>query len=303
MFEKQSTGGLWTNDEQNLHIKGLELKAVLLGLKSWFTDQSNVHIRIKSDNTTAVAYVNNKGGVKSLDCHRIALEIWSWAIDRDIIITAEHLPGSKNVLADKASRVFDMNTEWELNEIVYRAVENNFGKFDIDLFASRINAKNNIYASWKPDPNASIIDSFTADWSNYNFYAFPPFNMIMKTLTKVQADQATGVLICPLWQTQPWYPKLMLMLASIPLLLPLDVISLPFNKTISHKQQKYLRLIACYISGNSSIAGGFRMKQLQSSVHPGAHQLLNNMKSILESGFLTVVKGTWIPYHMMRSKS
>ena len=193
-----------------------------------------------------------------------------------MIISAEHLPGSENVLADKASRIFDMNTEWSLDSVVYDLLITKFGKFDIDLFASRINTKHVIYASWKPDPNAKIIDAFLADWSSHHFYAFPPFSMILRTITKIQLDRATGVLICPLWPTQPWYPKLMKMLIDLPLLLPLNVLSLPFNKSHPHRQKKTLRLIACHLSGNYSKAEDFQMNQLLSCVPHGAPILLNS---------------------------
>ena len=53
------TQGQWATDESNLHINVLELKAVLFGLKSFFNNEMNVHIRIKSDNMTAVIYINN----------------------------------------------------------------------------------------------------------------------------------------------------------------------------------------------------------------------------------------------------
>ena len=117
-------------------------------------------------NVTAVTYINNLGGVKSVDCHKIAKEVWVWAIEIGNHISAEHLPGSKNVLADKASRVFDVNTEWELDSSVYHDIIKVFGKPDIDLFASRLNAKHNNYVSWKPDPNASFVDAFSASWSD-----------------------------------------------------------------------------------------------------------------------------------------
>jgi len=303
VFGDKTTGGLWGKSEQAFHINVLELKAVLLGLQSLLYDYQDTHIRIKSDNVTTVSYINNKGGVKSMDCHRVAVDIWTWAISRRIILTATHLPGSQNVLADKASRIFDLNTEWELNSEVYENIQNNFGSFEIDLFASRINAKHKTYASWKPDPGAAIVDSFNADWKMFYFYAFPPFSMIMKALVKMKEDRASGVLICPLWPTQPWYPKLMRMLTCVPLLLPLNVISLPFSRKTTHKQHKTLRLIACQLSGNSSHAEDFRKSLSQSCVHRGQIPHLSNTKCILESGYITVVNGVLIPYRMMKSKS
>ena len=53
-------------DEQQYHIDYLESKAVLLGLKSLCSGTQNKHIRIQSDNTTTVAYLNAMDGIKSL---------------------------------------------------------------------------------------------------------------------------------------------------------------------------------------------------------------------------------------------
>ena len=214
------------------------------------------HIRIKSDNTTAIAYINNKGGVKSIECHEIAKNIWEWAIHRNIHLSAEHIPGSKNVLADKASRVFNENTEWTLDLIGFSKIEEKFMNFDIDLFASRLNCKVPVYSSWKPDPHASIIDSFSASWTNFKFYAFPPFSMIMRTIRKIKRDVGTGVLICPVWPTQAWFPMLMHMLISPPLILPSNVLSLPFKSNISHKQGRTLRLMACHSRATSVTSKG-----------------------------------------------
>lgn len=38
-----------------------------------------------------------------------------------------------------------------------------FGPFDIDLFATHINVKCEIYISWFPDPFAVAFDAFTLD--------------------------------------------------------------------------------------------------------------------------------------------
>ena len=56
-----STGGFWGLEEQRYHINFLELKAVLLGLKSLCGAFSEKHILVQSDYTTTVAYINAKG--------------------------------------------------------------------------------------------------------------------------------------------------------------------------------------------------------------------------------------------------
>ena len=55
-----STGGTWLPDETLMHTNALELKAVLLSLKS-FVKTSHKHIKIMSDNTTAIYCINKMG--------------------------------------------------------------------------------------------------------------------------------------------------------------------------------------------------------------------------------------------------
>ena len=91
-----------------------------------------------------------------------------------------------------------------------------FGQPDIDLFASRLNAQIMTYVSWKPDPKASFIDAFSIKWSNCLFYAFPPFCLISRCLQKIIQDQATGIIIVPLWTTQPYFSMLLSLLVAVP---------------------------------------------------------------------------------------
>ena len=49
-----------------------------------------------------------------------------------------HIPGSKNIQADKESRVLKESTEWSLSQEVFNIIQERCGKFDIDLFASRL---------------------------------------------------------------------------------------------------------------------------------------------------------------------
>ena len=56
-----STGGKWLENQED-HINYLELKAIFLAVRAYQRYwRGNRHIQIKSDNTTAIAYVNNMG--------------------------------------------------------------------------------------------------------------------------------------------------------------------------------------------------------------------------------------------------
>ena len=67
------------------------MKAVLFGLESFCRDLRVKHIRVTSDNTTTVAYINAIGGIKSTVCNEMALQLWQWSCGRNIRLSACHL--------------------------------------------------------------------------------------------------------------------------------------------------------------------------------------------------------------------
>jgi hypothetical protein len=119
-FNGQSTGGNWSLSElETANINFLELQAVYLGLGCFLEEFYDKHVKIFSDNSTAVAYINNFGGTKSMSCNFKARQIWELVISKHIWITAVHLPGVDNVTADKESRIIRDETEWSLNSIFF----------------------------------------------------------------------------------------------------------------------------------------------------------------------------------------
>ncbi len=117
-----STGGRWSTLEQQAHINVLELKAAFFGLRSLCTHDKDVHIQLQLDNTTALAYLNKMGGTQSRPLNDLAYEIWQWCIERNIWLSAVHIPGKVNVEADKMSRVFHDNNEWKLNTKMFKII-------------------------------------------------------------------------------------------------------------------------------------------------------------------------------------
>ena len=60
------TWRLWSQMERKLHINCLELLAGSFAVKSFTKNRLCVHVRLRMDNTSAVAYVNRLGGGGSL---------------------------------------------------------------------------------------------------------------------------------------------------------------------------------------------------------------------------------------------
>ena len=125
-------------DEGNNHINYLELLAIFLSLKSFCKDSYDVHVKIMTDSTCAKAYLNNMGGIKSEKMNKLSLDMWLWCMNRNVWISADHIPGENNI-ADKFSREFNDSVEWKLEVGIFERISYVFGIPELDLFASRLN--------------------------------------------------------------------------------------------------------------------------------------------------------------------
>ena len=192
-----STGGSWTPQEQLLHINCLELLAADLALKSFLKDQQRVAVLLQLDNSTAVAYINNLGGTISPALTALARTLWLWALERDITITAQHIPGVSNTVADCESRMERDRSDWMLAPQVFHKINEALGPLEIDLFASRMTYQLPRFFSWRPDPQAAAVDAFQQDWSQLRGYANPPWCLVGRVLSKVESQQAQVILVEP----------------------------------------------------------------------------------------------------------
>ena len=64
----------------------------LINLNILCADKENITVKLQMDNTTAIAYVNNMGGVKSEELNVLARGIWEFCVERNIWLLAIHLP-------------------------------------------------------------------------------------------------------------------------------------------------------------------------------------------------------------------
>ena len=67
IFDSTKTNGLWSISESFEHVNVQEIKAILFGLMD-LVNQTGLHIKILSDNTTAVSGVNKMGTSHSKEC-------------------------------------------------------------------------------------------------------------------------------------------------------------------------------------------------------------------------------------------
>lgn len=245
-----SAHGLWSITEKQFSINYLELLAAFLALKCFATNFKDCEILLRMDNTSAIAYINRAGGVQFPHLSELARKIWKWCEERKLWIFASYISSKENTEADYASRIVNIDTEWELNDKSFKTIFKQFGPFSIDLFASRINKKCKRFCSRFPNPDATVVDAFTISWKDENFYAFPPFAIISKTLRKIISDKAKGVVIVPKWPAQHWYPLFMSLLCAPPLIFPpnKNLLLSPCRRKI-HPLASELSLIVGILSG------------------------------------------------------
>lgn len=86
--------------------------AIKFAQQSLCQNMENANFCIRSENSVAVSYINNQGGL-ILSLSEEAKSIWLWCDIRNIIISAVHIAGKNNVTADHMSRSFSDSTEWK----------------------------------------------------------------------------------------------------------------------------------------------------------------------------------------------
>ena len=214
--------GRWKPVQMTWHINRLELMAVRLTLLHFHEQVRGHRVLVRSDNSTTCYYINKFGGTRSQELCCLTWDLLMWCSERGIELTAIHVPGVDNVLADFLSRQEINQREWSLHGHVTNMIFKIWGRPNIDLFASVHNHKLPVYCSLLPCPAALSRNAFSINWGCcYSSYAFPPPVLLHKVLQKIRQDRARVILIAPMWPMRSWYSSILNMLVQSPLILPL----------------------------------------------------------------------------------
>ena len=291
VLDSQAIGGRWTVSESSSHINYLELLAAFFALKAFCLNCQRCTVQLQLDNSTAVTYINNMGGTKSLVLNELTIQMWEWSIKHSIWISAVHIAGASNHEADKKSRIFHDQHEYMLNVSSFRTIVAKYPNLYVDLFASRLNHQLQQYVFWKSDPGCIAVDAFSLNWHSYNFYAFPSFSLIARCLQKICVDKASGIIVVPLWPIQTWFSSLIQILYQQPwiLLAKPTLLQHPVKPDVHPLHQK-LHLLVCPVSGTPSHASNFQQTLPTSLCNLGDQVLRNSMRHTLDNGWNFVIK-------------
>ena len=204
-----STGGSWSPQEQTMHIYQL------LGTPGYgignedLLEGSSRSLSVTAAGQFHCSSVHQQSWGHCIISSDLSGEISvAVGLERDIALTAQHIPGVSNKVADSESRLQKDQTDWMLAHEVFQKINQIFGPLEVDLFAFRLTHQLPHFFSWRPDPLAEATDGFQQDWRRVRGYANSPWCLIGRVLNKIWAQEAQVVLVAPVWKGQAWYPVL-----------------------------------------------------------------------------------------------
>ena len=132
------------------------------------------------------------------------------------------------------------------------------------------------------DTHSLAIDAMQQECNQGILYAFLPFLLIQRVLSKITKEKDnTVILITPVWQTQPWYPNLLAMSFSQPFLLPMSpgVLKNPRRKDHPLVINKSLALGAWKVTWKLCLSQAFQKELpiLSLTQRDKVHQLITTL--------------------------
>lgn len=156
------------------------------------------------------------------------------------------------MITDYESRHLNDSSDWMLNKQIFNSIQQRFGPFSMDLFASFRNTQLKVFFSWKPDPMATAVDTLAQEWRHHRPYLFPPFALVGRALQKIKEEKVPfALLVAPVWPAQLWHSLLLSMLINHPQILPnrRNLLSNPQNRIHPMVECNHMTLAAWPVSG------------------------------------------------------
>jgi len=211
--------GYWTAEQRLLHINGLEIGALEMGIMAFRADVTSRPLVWESDSQVALACVR-KWKARTRRLLPGVRRLWQLCRGCGIRLVGKHVPGVDNVAADELSREWDTG-DWRLNPLLFEQCCRLLQfRPEVDAFASAANKQVTTFWSALAQPGATAIDAFAQSWRGVRVYANPPFSCVGRMLHLVRAQRATAMVVLPVWRGSSWWPLLLSLLKSQPLVLP-----------------------------------------------------------------------------------
>ena len=203
--ERGVSHGQWTVEESFKSSTWRELVAVFRVMQSLSHYLSGHRVKWFSDNQSIISIVKKGSMNEELQC--VALDIFRFCLRKSIVLYLEWVWRTRIEKADYLSKILEYD-DWGISFGLFNGLQNRFGIFEVDWFASEYNAKVSVFYSRFWNPTSSGIDAFTEKWTEKFGIFVPPISMVYRVLQKMELDRAKGVLVVPLWNSAVFWPIL-----------------------------------------------------------------------------------------------
>ena len=177
----------WASGFRKRRLYPRELLAVEQGLLHFHSSVSHSTVAVFVDNSTAVAYLCNAGGTRSLALNSIVQRILRWSELRHVRLAPQFIMGRHNVLADSLSRPDQVQgSEWTLHMEVFLELRRRWPVM-VDIFATSANHRCSIYFSPFRDPQAmgtdALLQATVPCWLLSSVFSFSTCPLIRSCVT------------------------------------------------------------------------------------------------------------------------
>ena len=189
----------WRNRSSNAR----ELVTVLHALEAYGSQLYGKRVRVLTDNTATMSYINHIFTGRSPGLYEIARRMFHYCQDHSITLLAAHVPGVENVSPDWLSRV--RFHDWSLTQSAFDILQQ-LWPCTIDRFASHLSTKLPRYNARFTDMSCEAADALSLRWADEPgaSYVCPPFPLLLDAVNKIIADEVVATVVCPLWPSAPF---------------------------------------------------------------------------------------------------
>jgi hypothetical protein len=203
----EAIAGLWTEWEMKQSTNWRELETWRRQVAYFFEELSDEMSVYGTDSMVAKCYISKIYGKEPV-LTRMAASTWKFMEIHNIIQIPVLLSQEEISSSDHLSRLSDKTDTAVPQEIFNKWCKEARVNPTLDAFATRFSSKVARFCTKMRDPRAEWTDAFATPWTGEVIYAFPPPQLIHRTITKAQTEGVTLLLVHPYVTQETWYSRI-----------------------------------------------------------------------------------------------
>lgn len=199
--------GFFSSDDQAAHINKQEMLAMLYTLRSFPSVRGPGVVHFRVDSMVSVHVLNSMRS-RSPALMSVVRDLHAELNSRQLSAEACWLSTVANEHAERLLRDRD-STDWRLRRSVFSVLHSRWGPLTIDRFATTLNTHLPRFNSAVANPEAKAVVAYRQSWGgNEHNYINPPLSQAALVIAKISHENASAVLVLPIWPAQPWWARI-----------------------------------------------------------------------------------------------